>query len=78
MSNERPCLYLRYKQMLYKDVTAPPTEHETEMAELYGSWDTKSYWCDCTQGSRGPDDGAVSAKGCVRGRTCFKGLEDVI
>lgn len=71
------CLNLRYKQMLYKDVSAPPTEQERKMAELYGTWDSTACWCESTQGSRGPDDKPVNRKECARGRSCFKGLSDL-
>jgi len=77
MPNEAgDCLNLRFKQMLYKSSTAP-TEHDRKMAELYGTWDATAYWCECTQGSRGPDDQPVGRKACAKGRTCFKGLDDI-
>ena len=72
-----PCLELRYKQMFYKDVSAPPTEHEKEMARVYGTSDCTAYWCQCTQDSRGPDAGPVNKEACSKARTCYKGLENL-
>jgi hypothetical protein len=70
------CLKLRYKQMFYKDVSAAPSENDKEIARVYGSWDTTAYWCDCTQGGRGPDDQPVNREACSRaGRPCHVGLE---
>ncbi len=72
------CLNLRYKQMFYKDVSAPPTEDEKEIARVYGSWDTTACWCSRTQDGRGPDEGPVTKEACSRkGRSCYKDLADV-
>lgn len=73
-----PCLNLRFKQMFYKDVSAPPTENEKEMARVYGTWDATAYWCQCTQGGRGPDEQPVNREACSRkGRGCYKDLESI-
>jgi hypothetical protein len=73
-----PCLNLRYKQMFYKDVSAPPTEVELEMKRVYGAWDATAYWCSCTQDGRGPDDQAVNKESCSRkGRACYKDLSSL-
>ena len=80
MANEetkRACLNLRCKQMFYKDVTAPPTEHEQAVWAAFGKWDTTAYWCQCTQDSRGPDAGPVNKEACSKTRECYKGLEDL-
>ena len=81
MANEpaakRPCLNLRSKEMFYKDVSAPPTEHERAMAEAFGAWDNRAYWCHCTQVGRGPDDQPVNKEACSKARSCYKGLEDI-
>jgi hypothetical protein len=80
MSNEaKPsCLNLRCKEMFYKDVSAPPTEHDLVVEKLYGKWDTRTYWCQCTQGQRGPDDQPVNRAECSRlDRPCFKGIGDL-
>ena len=74
----KPCLELRCKQMFYKDVSAPPSEHEQAVAAAFGKWDTTAYWCQCTQDSRGPDANAVNKDACSRaGRSCYKGLENL-
>lgn len=71
--DRRPCAKLRYKQMFYKDVDGPPSEREAAAAATYGSWDTTAYWCDCTQGGRGPDDQPVNRDVCSNPRrACFR------
>jgi len=79
MSNDDrrpPCLELRCKEMFYKDISATPTEHERAMSAAFGKWDTRSYWCGCTQDSRGPDQKPVNQEACSRaGRPCYKALE---
>ena len=72
-----PCLNLRCKQMFYKDVAAPPSEHEKAVAAAFGAWDTTAYWCQCTQDSRGPDAGPVGKDACSKARRCYQGLGDL-
>jgi hypothetical protein len=80
MANDpkKPCLELRCKQMFYKDTSQPPSEHERAVQAAFGSWDTTSYWCQCTQDSRGPDQKSVNRDACSQaGRSCYRGLESL-
>jgi len=71
-----PCLNLRSKDMFYKDPASQDPEHEALIERLYGRVENKAFWCQCTQGGRGPDDQPVSKAECSRGdRKCYKGLE---
>ena len=73
-----PCLNLRCKEIFYKDVEAPPTEHDLRVEQLYGKFDTRSYWCQGTQTGRGPDGQPVDRPGCsLRTRPCYKGIENL-
>jgi hypothetical protein len=73
---QRPCLNLRSKEMYYENPSERPTGHDAEVARLYGSWDTRAYWCGCTQTPRGPDEQPVDRKECSRkDRACYRGLE---
>ncbi len=72
------CLNLRSKDMFYRTRTAEDAEHEALIERLYGKAETKAFWCQCTQGGRGPDEKPVNRAECSRkDRPCYKGLEDV-
>jgi hypothetical protein len=80
MNNEsqapNPCLNLRSKDMYYKVRTELDAEQEAVVARLYGTVDTRAYWCHCTQAGRGPDDRPVNREECSKaGRKCYTGLE---
>ncbi len=71
-----PCLNLRSKDMFYKHPASVDAEHEAVVARLYGTADTKAYWCQCTQTGRGPDDRPVNKGECSKAeRKCFLGLD---
>ncbi len=73
-----PCLHLRCKEMFYKDVAAPPSEHDVRVEAMYGKVDARAWWCQCTQAGRGPDSQPVNMPECSRrDRACYKGLEDL-
>lgn len=76
MDAQQPCLHLRSKEMFYQDPAAAPSEHDEEVRRAYGAWDTKAWWCQCTQTARGPDDRPVNRTACCRSdRPCYAGLE---
>jgi hypothetical protein len=73
---DAPCLNLRSKDMFYKHPTAADEEQAAVVARLYGTVDTKAYWCQCTQTGRGPDDQPVNKGECSKtGRKCYLGLD---
>ncbi|MBI3854377.1 MAG: hypothetical protein HY293_01665 [Planctomycetes bacterium] len=83
MANEpeapAPCLNLRSKDMYYKHPTQADAEQAALVAKLYGTVDTKAYWCHCTQAGRGPDDRPVTKDECSRtGRKCYLGLHNLV
>jgi len=83
MANEEeapaPCLNLRSKDMFYKDPASANPEQEAVVARLYGTVDTKAYWCQCTQAGRGPDDQPVNKGECSKtGRKCYLGLHNLV
>lgn len=68
----KTCLHLRTKAMSYAVPSKEAEEHAKEVERLYGACDTAVYWCDCTQGGRGPDDRPANLEACSRpGRRCF-------
>jgi hypothetical protein len=72
------CLKLRCKQMFYKDLQAPPTEHDRQVERLFGTSDMRVWWCECTQNDRGPDRKPVNLRECsAPDRTCYESLEDL-
>lgn len=78
MNEERLCLYLRYKKMLYTDPNQPPSDWEKDFEELFGKADITFCWCERTQTARGPDDQPVSTSDCSRpARSCYRGLRDL-
>ena len=73
-----PCVNLCSKEMFYKDPADPPDPHQKEVERLGGTCDTSTYWCQCTQGGRGPDDQPVDRDACSkRKRSCYKGFRDL-
>ena len=79
MQNEAPgrfpCANLCSKEMFYKDPDERPSEHEEAVKRAYGDWDTRAFWCQCTQRERGPDDRPVNPGECSRaGRSCYEGV----
>jgi len=73
---QEPCLNLRSKDMFYKHAASADPEQEEVVARLYGTADTKAYWCQCTQNGRGPDDQPVNKGECSKsGRSCYRNLE---
>jgi len=83
MTNEsgapEPCLNLRSKDMFYKHVTDADREQAAVVERLYGTADTRAYWCACTQTGRGPDDQPVNKEECSKtGRKCHLGLHNLV
>jgi len=73
------CLNLRSKDMFYKHATDAEAEQAAVVARLYGTADTKTYWCQCTQTGRGPDDQPVNKGECSKtGRKCYLGLHNLV
>ena len=73
------CLNLRSKDMFYKHPASVDAEQEALVARLYGTADTKTYWCQCTQTGRGPDDQPVNKGECSKtGRKCYLGLHNLV
>ena len=69
------CLNLRSKDMYYKVPTEADKEQAEVVARLYGTVDTRAYWCHCTQAGRGPDDQPVNREECSKsGRRCWQGI----
>jgi hypothetical protein len=77
--NRETCLNLRSKDMFYKHPTDLDAEQAAVVERLYGTADTKAYWCQCTQTGRGPDDQPANKNECSRtGRTCYLGLHNLV
>lgn len=73
------CLNLRSKDMFYRSPASVDPEHEALVARLYGTADTRAYWCQCTQTGRGPDDQPVNKTECSKsGRKCHVGLHNLV
>ena len=67
-----PCLHLRSKEMFYRPPAGAPSEHDRAVRETYGFHDNRSWWCQCTQTARGPDDRPANEKACSSpDRTCY-------
>ena len=63
-----PCLHLRTKKMYY--------EEYDDGSGTAGTGANANYWCSQTMGVIGPDDGFVGKRECVRGRNCFRSVDD--
>jgi hypothetical protein len=62
------CTHLRTKKMFY-----------AEYDDGTGMTDTgtnANYWCCKTMRVVGPDDGFVGKQECVRGRDCYRSVDD--
>ena len=66
--NLEPCMHLRTKKMYY--------EEYDDGTGTAGTGANANYWCSQTMGVIGPDDGFVGKRECVRGRNCFRSVDD--
>jgi hypothetical protein len=62
------CTHLRTKKMYYQVY-----DDGTGTA---GTGANANYWCSKTMGVIGPDDGFVGKRECIRGRDCFRSIDD--
>ena len=71
------CLNLRCKQMFYKVADSEADAHDKEVERLFGPCDTTTYWCECTQTGRGPDEQPVGKGECSPSRKCYQGIHAI-
>lgn len=63
-----PCANLRTKKMYYQVYD--------DGSGTAGTGANANYWCVRTMKVIGPDEGFVGKQECVRGRDCFRGIDD--
>lgn len=77
-TDTKRCLKLCSKEMTYERPEDRDAAHEAMIERLYGSCDTRAFWCGITQGARGPDGRVVGLPECSKpGRSCHVGLRDL-